>query len=177
MPAANRPVDAARPTRRHAISPASNSIARQEKFDAVKNQQFFKEFSDSEIWELINASLWRQVPNNHIIIKEGEIEKAFYLLVKGRVVVTKQKIFIDTLEIGDCFGEMGFLSGKRRIATIQALEECTLMTINTSAMQHASINCQLKFHKIFLHAMVNRLTRASERIVADAKYKRPDTTK
>ncbi|NIN34040.1 MAG: cyclic nucleotide-binding domain-containing protein, partial [Gammaproteobacteria bacterium] len=48
------------------------------------------------------------------IIKEGDSDHSFYIILGGVVNIEKNDQHLDTLQEGDCFGEMGFLSKTER---------------------------------------------------------------
>jgi CRP-like cAMP-binding protein len=75
---------------------------------------------------------------------------------------------VDELHQGDCFGEMGFIARKERSATIIAKTGVTTMNVRPSMIERASLHCQLRFHKVFLSALVARLSQATERLSAGA---------
>jgi serine/threonine protein kinase len=147
------------------IQPARESITRQEKFNAVRAQDFFRDFTDNEIWELINASQWMELPPKNTIIIEGDVDKSFYVILSGAVDVVKTGVHVDTLVNGDCFGEMGFVSGRQRTASITTREASTLMKVHSAQIERTSLNCQLRFHKLFLHTLIDRLSRVTDRVV------------
>jgi CRP-like cAMP-binding protein len=149
------------------IETPRHEIGRQQKFNTLRNMAFFAPFTDTEIWELINAGIWQTVPAAENIILEGEIDKSFYVIIEGEVVVSKTGKYLDHLEQGDCFGEMGFISGQKRSATIKAKTDVTILKIHAPLIERASINCQLRFHKLFLNTMIERLCRATNKIVSD----------
>ena len=148
------------------IAPTQESMSQQEKFIVVRALSFFRDFPDNEIWELIHASVWTEYASGDHIITEGDVDKSFYIIVAGAVSVIKGGKLVDTLSTGDCFGEMGFVSGQKRTATILARELTRLMRVQAPLIERASMNCQLRFHKLFLHALIERLSRATDRIVA-----------
>ncbi len=147
------------------IQPARESITKQEKFNAVRAQDFFRDFTDNEIWELINASQWLDLPAKSSVIVEGDVDKSFYVILSGVVEVMKSGVYVDTLVSGDCFGEMGFVSGRERTASITTREPSTLIKVHAAQIERTSLNCQLRFHKLFLHTLIARLSRATDRIV------------
>ena len=65
------------------------------------------------------------------------------------------------LEIGDCFGETGYLEKAERPITIVADTPVTSLRVNATLIEQASIPCQLKFTKEFLRSLLNRLNRPS----------------
>jgi len=147
------------------LNTSREKLSREERFRALKQLAFFHAFPDAELWEIVNASSWRDVPADTSIMLEGEVDKSFYLIIDGRVEVSKSGVAIDTLGAGDCFGEMGYLSGRGRTASIHAREPLRIMKIQAPMLERASSSCQLRFHKLFLHTLIERLSRANERIL------------
>jgi serine/threonine protein kinase len=135
------------------------------KFDRVKDLSFFREFPESEIWEVINASAWHGYDTDEEIIQEGDVEISFFIIVEGRVSVRKGSRDLDMLARGDCFGEMGFIAGSKRTATIVAKTEVAALKITSSLIEKASLSCQLRFKNVFLETMVRRLSLADDVIV------------
>ena len=52
------------------------------------------------------------------IVKEGEMDDRFYIIVQGRVGVQRLGKALGYLESGDCFGETSYVRGAKRTATI-----------------------------------------------------------
>ena len=139
-------------------------VSNKEKFAEVKGLDFFTDFPDNEVWEVINASLWQTHEEGDVIITEGEVDDTFYIIVGGEVQVGKGEATIGTLKRGDCFGEMGYIMKTKRTATIRAIAPVTLMKVNSTLMEQASVNCQLRFHKVFLRTLIERLSRTTEQL-------------
>jgi len=146
------------------VTPEAEAVPGREKFNLVRDLSFFQSFADAEIWEVINASSWQDFKPGDGIIAEGEADDCFYIIVSGEVAVQKGESQVDVLGRGDCFGEMGFIAKQRRTASIVARTPVTVMQVRSALMERASLNCQLRFHKIFLHTLVRRLSRATERM-------------
>ena len=144
------------------ITPEAEQLPGREKFNLVKDLGFFADFSEPEVWEVINASLWQDFPPGEEIILEGDVDNCFYVIINGEVRVRKADRDVDTLERGDCFGEMGFIARQSRSASIVARSPVTVMQVRSTLMERASLNCQLQFHKVFLNTMVRRLSRTTE---------------
>jgi CRP-like cAMP-binding protein len=62
-----------------------------------------------------------------------------------------------SLETGDCFGETSYVRGARRLATIMARSDVTLMKVSSTLLEQASASCQLRFNKVFLRSLIGRL--------------------
>jgi serine/threonine protein kinase len=141
-----------------------DEIPTDDKFAMVKDLQFFQSFSEPEIWEVINAGAWHEYDPGAEIISEGEIDNSFYVVVAGDVEVRKGEQALDVLSKGDCFGEMGFIAGRQRTASIIARSPVTTLKVRASLIERASLHCQLRFHKVFLNTLVARLSLASEKV-------------
>ncbi|MBL1142896.1 MAG: protein kinase [Proteobacteria bacterium] len=139
-------------------------ISAQEKFDAVKKLEFFTGFPDAEIWEILRASTWQDYGSDDDIIVEGDMDDCFYIIVNGDVQVMKGHSVIRTLQKGDCFGEMGYLAKTKRTASIKSRNSTSLMKINSTVISQVSLNCQVRFLKVFLRTLIHRLSATTEKV-------------
>ncbi len=128
------------------------------KFETVKHLGFFKEFMDAEIWELIRASDWQTYPKGDVIIREGDLDKSFYIMLSGVVDIDKNGTCIGSLQQGDCFGEMGYLAHITRSASVVAKTGVSIMKINSVTIDRASTDAQLRFLKVFVKVLIERLS-------------------
>ncbi len=142
-------------------------ISAEEKFNMIKKLEFFQGFPDPEIWEILRASNWQEYRPDDDIIVEGELDDCFYIIVTGKVVVIKNEKTIRTLHIGDCFGEMGYLAKTKRTASIIAENSTALIKINSIVISQVSLNCQVRFLKVFLRTLIHRLSATTEIISQD----------
>jgi len=142
-------------------------ISVQERFNSIKKLDFFNGFPDAEMWEIIQAGTWQDYKAGEDIIVEGELDDCFYILIKGQVNVVKNKKIIRKLGIGDCFGEMGYLAKTKRTATIVAVNNTSLLKINSTVISQVSLNCQVRFLKVFLRTLIHRLSATTEIISQD----------
>jgi serine/threonine protein kinase len=142
-------------------------ISVQEKFDDLRELNFFRGFPDSEIWEIIRASIWQKAALGETIVTEGDVDDAFYIVIAGRVEVSKKGQVLHELGDGDCFGEMGYLNKIKRTATITVKVPVSLMKVNSTLIEHVAADCQLRFHKVFLRILIERLRKTTEMLVEE----------
>ena len=133
-------------------------ISEQERFNSIKGLEFFQGFPDPELWEILRASSWQEYGPKDDIIVEGELDDCFYIIIEGEVGVLKNDRSIRLLGVGDCFGEMGYLAKTERTATIQALSKTALVKVNSTVISQVSLNCQVRFLKVFLRTLIHRLS-------------------
>jgi len=137
-----------------------------EKFNAIHDLDFFRDFSDAEIWEIVRACSWQQYQAGEKVIAEGDIDDSFFIIISGVVEVRKNDTYVGLLETGDCFGEMGYLTKSSRTATIYARNDVTLMKINATLIEQVSTECQLHFTRMFLRTLVDRLADTTAMLTA-----------
>lgn len=144
---------------------ADREIENIERRDMLKELTFFKEFSTDQIEEVMYAATWQQFHKGDAIIKEGELDSAFYIIVSGSALVSKAGTTIGWINKGDCFGEVGFVTKKERTATIYSIDELTLMKVNATLMEQVTEGCQLRYYKAFTEALVRRLSEQNYQII------------
>jgi len=142
------------------------TLTQQEKYSRVEDLHFFQGFPDVELWELINAAEWIRMAAGTEILVEGQADAAFFVLINGEVSVHRNSREIVRLHAGECFGEMGMLSRKPRTATIMAETEVTVIKIRDTTIDRMSMNCQYRFQRQFLIALIERLDHATDRIAS-----------
>jgi eukaryotic-like serine/threonine-protein kinase len=129
----------------------------QEHFDQLRRLTFFHDFSGPEIWEVLRASEWREYSASDEIVREGEMDDRFYVIVNGRVVVEMNGGAVGGLSEGECFGESSYVVGVKRNSTIRAEEAATILSVSATLLEQVSPECQLRFNKVFLRSLIRRL--------------------
>jgi serine/threonine protein kinase len=137
-----------------------------EKFDALRKLTFFKNFTDVELWEVLRVTVWNKHGAGHMLIKEGDVGKSFFILASGEVKITKQDKLLNVLRVGDCFGEMAYLGKKQfqRTASVTSSTDITVIEIKSEALAKASELCRHHFNGAFLEMLVDRLSMANTRL-------------
>jgi serine/threonine protein kinase len=145
-------------------------IDMQAQWTALRYLNFFKDFNDDQISEVVEASEWNDYKKGEVIVNEGDKETSFFIVIKGGVEVLKKDKVIGTMKQGDCFGEIAFITKAPRGATIIArTNDVTLMSVSTSLMEQASVETQLQYYRIFLENLVLRLSQTTEKLVESNK--------
>ena len=134
-----------------------DSLDNQEHFDVLRTLTFFHEFSHAEIWEVLRASDWHEYKDSDDIVREGEIDDRFYIIVTGNVKVEANGNNLGRLSNGDCFGETSYVRGAKRQASIRADGAVAILRVSSTLMEQASSSCQLRFNKVFLRSLITRL--------------------
>ncbi len=146
-------------------------IADSDKFNDLKKLAFFEGFSDIELWEVIRISEWAKFLTGRTLVKEGDFGASFFVLVKGRVSVSKNTKIIATLDKGDCFGEMAYIdkANAERSASVVSMMPVMLMKIKSAVLEQASQSLQVRFNRAFLKLLVQRLAQANLALASKIK--------
>ena len=141
-------------------------IAESEKFDTLRKLEFFRHFTDVELWEVLRIAAWHRHPRDTVLIHEDDIGSSFFILTSGEVKVTKQERLLNVLRAGECFGEMAYLGKQKfqRSASVVALSEIVVIEIRAETLAKASDLCRHHFHGAFLELLVDRLAMANMRL-------------
>lgn len=133
------------------------SIDARERVSILRRLSFFHEFSHAEINELLSASEWRDYAAGDEIVREGEIDDRFYVIVSGSCVVESHGISMGSMDAGNCFGESSYVAGIKRMATIRSRDAVTVLSVSSTLLEQLSTECQLRFTRIFLRSLIRRL--------------------
>ena len=99
------------------------------KLNSVKNVWLFKRLNLREFSQVMNRVGELELEPGVTVIEEGELSDKLYIILQGRLEVSKGGEVINVLESGQHFGEMALLSAKTRTATVKTLTVTSLLTI------------------------------------------------
>ena len=137
-----------------------------EKFNILRNLEFFKPFPDVDLWQVLRISTWVRHAAGSPVVREGEVGTEFYILATGEVKITKQDKLLNILRAGECFGEMAYLGRRafQRTASVTAVNDITVIEISAEALAQATEGCKHAFNSAFLELLVGRLEAANSRL-------------
>ncbi|HEX7373469.1 MAG TPA: serine/threonine-protein kinase [Steroidobacteraceae bacterium] len=135
----------------------------EERFAVLRKLRFFHDFSHGEIREVMRAGVWMECQSGEQVLRPGDIDDRFYILVTGKVKLSRAGEPAGRIETGGCFGEAAFGEGSRRDTVIEADGPVTLIKVTATLLEQATISCQLRFHKVFLKELIGRLQRGSKK--------------
>lgn len=137
-----------------------------EKFNTLRQLEFFRQFSDVDLWQVLHIAQWKRVPAGQTIIREGEKGTGFYILACGGVNVTRAGRLLSVLGAGECFGEMAYVRRRnfKRSASVTADSDVTAIEIGAGALDGATDSCKHQFTVAFLDLLINRLDAADVRL-------------
>jgi hypothetical protein len=141
---------------------AQSGMDDEERFAVLRKLRFFHDFSHVEIREVMRSGCWMECQPGEPVLRPGDIDDRFYVVVSGKVRVIRNGEIVGRIETGGCFGEAAFAEGSRRDAVIEAEGNVTLLKVAATLLEQASVPCQLRFNKVFLRELVERLQRGKK---------------
>ena len=138
-----------------------SEMSAEQKFELVRKLNFFNDFSDSEVEEVLDVAQWENFSAGGRIMSEGDDEWSFSIILSGDVSIRVGAKTIASLRKGDCVGEMGYLAEDKRTASVVADGDVSLLKIDLALIEWASIPCQMRFNKAFMRVLITRLADTS----------------
>ncbi|KJS16259.1 MAG: histidine kinase [Peptococcaceae bacterium BRH_c4b] len=145
-----------------------------EKLYSLSKVRFFADLTSHELSELANDFKWQEHEQGADIIKRGQTEHYYYVLIKGQaeaLVSTQGSNFWKVNSFGpyDTFGEISLFTGKPAPTTVRCLEDCRVLVLNAENFARMLTKWP-KLYQKFIEHLYNNLNDANREIL-DAKYK------
>lgn len=127
--------------------------------------QLFSELNDSELDAVMALASANNVPKKSIVVQEGEMGNALYVILKGSVKISYyapdgREVVLSILQEGSIFGEMSLLDSQPRSATVSTLEDSRLAQIRKGDFERLMLS-QPQITVKLLAEVVARLRRTS----------------
>ncbi len=120
----------------------------------------FQSMSKTAIRSLVHAATEVDIKDGKALVREGEFSRHLYVILRGTADVTQKGKKINELVPGDFFGEMAFLSGAPRSATVTARTDLRVMVLGPRELD-VIIDKEPALARRMLAAMAHRV-RATE---------------
>lgn len=148
------------------------------RFEQLRRAQFFTEFENIELWEVLRVSVWREIAPNVALIREGGNSKLFGIIISGCVEISIAGKALCRLAAGEPVGEVAFLhpSSDLRHATVVTLEPTLFLEINAAALALSSEELVERMRSALLERMIQRMREVSK-IAASLGQKALDPVK
>ena len=140
-----------------ATIPADNT-----RFSILRKMPFFVEFEDVEIWEILRISRWRKVDSNTLLMREGDSDQRFGIIIDGRVEISVDGHRVSELSYGEVFGELAFLDQQdhRHMHTAVTTTSTIYLELNPASLSLATDECQEAFRSRLVTVVARRLGQA-----------------
>lgn len=121
----------------------------------------FRDLSEPQLRETVIDSTFRVMGSGEVVFEKNDYTDTFWSVLEGSVRVELEQGGGVILRAGEFFGEMGLLSGRRRVATVRVVEDGTVL-IETPRKQILKLIASVKAVKRILdERFVTRALRAA----------------
>jgi len=137
-----------------AAAPVDNT-----RYSILRKMPFFTEFEDVEIWEILRISRWRKVESNTLLMREGDSDQRFGIVIEGRVELSVDGCRVGEAAYGEVFGELAYLDGQdhRHMHTAVTTTGTTYLELNPAALSLATDECLEAFRSRLVTVVARRL--------------------
>jgi CRP-like cAMP-binding protein len=109
-------------------------------FDALRPSKLAAELTDEQCRRLAAAMQLRDLQEGEALVKEGADDHHFYLIVSGKLGVVKgsgtpEQVTLNTLAAGDFAGELSWLDGSRRYASLVAMDSTRVLGLEREKLE------------------------------------------
>ncbi|MGD9871060.1 MAG: protein kinase [Thauera sp.] len=140
------------------------------RFSQLRRMAFFTEFEDVDLWEVLRTCSWREVDEEVALMREGDSDQRFGIVLEGRVELSIQGRRVMELGPGEVFGVQAWLDQleHRHMLSAVSLERLSYLEVNPAALALASDELQERFRRQVATAMVRRLGAVSAQLAEHA---------
>ncbi|WP_409522417.1 Crp/Fnr family transcriptional regulator [Nitrincola sp. MINF-07-Sa-05] len=109
--------------------------------------------------------LFQVIPENDTFIHAGDIDHSIYVLLSGEAVVIKQGVILANIAPGDFVGEVGFATQEVRTASVVAMSDLIVLTINADRFRQLPWNVREIIKDHIIEGLVERMKRMNQELV------------
>jgi serine phosphatase RsbU (regulator of sigma subunit) len=132
--------------------------------DILKKISIFNHMNEEELELIIPLTRQLNFPENSIIIKEGSEGSSMYILLDGKVKITKSgnsdsEVDVAVLDTGSYFGELSLIDDMPRSANVIALEDCKMLHLRKKDFDELISNNLTISNKFYQNCLTETFSR------------------
>ncbi len=144
--------------------------------DILQKIYLFAKFSPNEISRIASKVKHVVLNQRDVLFSAGNTASSFFVVRYGTLnIVTNTKdgddVNLTSLSAGDHFGELPFLDGEKRSASVEAIEKSELLEISYDDLQSV-LSSSLEMEKKFYKAISSYLVKRMRLLTTDLTYAR-----
>ena len=137
-----------------------------ERFNLLRALEFFADFGDVELWEVVHRARWQRFAFGHALYRKGQEGGSFHILAQGDVEVFRDGRKVAQLGRGTSVGEMTYLAPSADLrlhrADVIVSTPCTTVAFTPETLSQVSPGTRHRFDDAFIKVLVRRLHAAHE---------------
>jgi small-conductance mechanosensitive channel len=134
--------------------------------------ELFAGLPDDALNVLATTAHWLVFAPEEAVVREGEASSALYVIAHGGAVVRRGGQDLARIGAGEVFGEMAFLSGAPRAATVYADGDLAVVEVDSNALGTLLVD-----HRSLAAELANRMALRQQAIEAQSELLAGDTAR
>ena len=155
----------------------AQSVLDSERFSLLRSLEFFAEFGDVELWEVVHRARWARFAYGDALFRKGETGNRFHIIAQGKVEVFRDGRRVAKMGAGTSVGEMAYLAPNPELRTHSAdvlvAAPTTTVSFTPDSLQQLSLGTRSRFDAAFIRVLVRRLHAAQEALIGQRLGARP----
>lgn len=144
--------------------PREATMNDQPMLDALRPSKLAIELTDEQCQRLAAAMQLRDLKEGEVLVREGDDDQHFYLIVSGKLGVVKsvgtpERVTLNTLANGDFAGELSWLDGSRRYASLVAMDATRVL-----GLEREKLESLLSVDPVLVYRVMRAIVRAVHEI-------------
>jgi CRP-like cAMP-binding protein len=132
-----------------------------ERFTLLRALEFFEEFGDIELWEVVHRAQWERHGPGHALYRKGGRGNHFHIIADGAVDVFRDGVKVAELGAGTSVGEMAYLAPNPELAThsadVTVSAPSTMISFTPDSIRQMGLATRSLFDAAFIKVLVRRL--------------------
>lgn len=146
------------------------SVLDSERFTLLRSLEFFRDFGDVELWEVVHRASWARYAAGDALFRKGEAGSRFHIIAEGKVEVFRDGSRVAKMGAGTSVGEMAYLAPNPELRThsadVLAAAPSTTVSFTPESLKQLSLGTRSLFDAAFIRVLVRRLHAAQEALIS-----------
>jgi uridine kinase len=142
--------------------------------DTLRKLELFSGLTDDELAAIGALSRPRTCRAGERIVREGDHDRALFVILTGETRVVHADVHLGTLRAGEHFGDMALVTGAARTADVVADTDCELLVLDPEfldALADTNARLALRLLRAIVQEANTRLARMNETLGALVKQR------
>ncbi|MFK8080448.1 MAG: protein kinase [Granulosicoccus sp.] len=131
----------------------------------LRQQTFFKVFSDMEVALLLERVRLRNYAPGENMLNKGDQDRRLLIITDGVAACSRNGRFSVVVATGECIGETGFINGIAEPRSYHALTQVSALEVSTEALAKLPPKVHLHYYRHVSDILVDRLARGDSQMV------------
>ena len=153
-------------TQHHVPRGELQGVLDSERFNLLRQLDFFAAFGDVELWEVVHRAKWQRFDLGHHLYRKGEEGSTFHIIARGTLEIWRDGNKVAQLGAGTSVGEMAYLAPspdlRKHSTDVVITAPATTISFTPDTLAQLSPGCRHQFDEAFIRVLVRRLHAAHE---------------